>query len=57
MVFGIYAGSGPSFYLAEKVASERGVAAMILHSPFLSICRIVVETNWSLDFGRFHPLS
>lgn len=46
-------GTGPSCYLAEKVGSQRGVAGMILHSPFLSVCRIVVDTSWSLEMGEF----
>ena len=46
VLFGRSLGSGPSCYLAAKTAHEgESVAGLILHSPFLSIYRIVVNSS------------
>lgn len=46
VLFGRSLGSGPSCYLAAKTAYEgESVAGLILHSPFLSIYRIVVNSS------------
>ena len=50
VLYGRSLGSGPSCYLAEKTAqSGRPVAGLILHSPFTSVYRVV------LDFGVTMP--
>lgn len=46
VLFGRSLGSGPSCYLAAKTAHDgESVAGLILHSPFLSIYRIVVNSS------------
>jgi len=46
VLFGRSLGSGPSCYLAAKTAYDgESVAGLILHSPFLSIYRIVVNSS------------
>lgn len=45
VLYGRSLGSGPSCYLAAKTAVQgESVAGLILHSPFLSIYRIVVNS-------------
>lgn len=53
MVDGRSLGTGPSCYLAATKAEE-GVrsAGLILHAPFLSICRIVIESGCILMGDR-----
>lgn len=49
ILYGRSLGSGPSCYLAAKTAQEgESVAGLILHSPFLSIYRIVVDCGMNL---------
>jgi len=46
VLYGRSLGSGPSCYLAKKTADEgESVAGLILHSPFLSIYRIVLDVR------------
>ncbi len=46
VLYGRSLGSGPSCHLARKTALEgKSVAGLILHSPFLSIYRIVVDVK------------
>jgi pimeloyl-ACP methyl ester carboxylesterase len=46
VLYGRSLGSGPSCYLAKRTSDEgRSVAGMILHSPFLSIYRIVLDVK------------
>ena len=46
VLFGRSLGSGPSCYLAAKTAHDgESVAGLILHSPFLSIYRIVINSS------------
>jgi len=46
ILYGRSLGSGPSCYLAKKTADEgNSVAGLILHSPFLSIYRIVFDSK------------
>ena len=51
VLYGRSLGSGPSCYLAAKTAlNGRPVGALILHSPFLSVYRVVADLN-GLDMG------
>ncbi len=46
ILYGRSLGSGPSCYLAKRTSDEgQSVAGMILHSPFLSIYRIVLDVK------------
>jgi pimeloyl-ACP methyl ester carboxylesterase len=46
ILYGRSLGSGPSCYLAKRTADEgKSVAGLILHSPFLSIYRIVLDVK------------
>lgn len=46
VLYGRSLGSGPSCYMAKKASAEgRPVGGLILHSPFLSIYRIVIDSN------------
>lgn len=54
ILYGRSLGSGPSCYLAQKLSRENdnvNIAGLILHSPFLSVCRVVVDMGftWSTD--------
>ena len=54
VLYGRSLGSGPSCYLAKKTADEgQSVAGLILHSPFLSIYRIVVDCRINLVGDMF----
>lgn len=54
ILYGRSLGSGPSCYLAKKTADEgRSVAGLILHSPFLSIYRIVLDFRVNLVGDMF----
>ena len=45
VLYGRSLGSGPSCYMAKKTADEgKSVGGLILHSPFLSIYRVVYRT-------------
>jgi hypothetical protein len=58
VVYGRSLGSGPSCYLAAKTAKEgRSVAALILHSPFLSIFRIVMDCGFSIGGDMFKNIA
>ena len=51
VLYGRSLGSGPSCYLAAKTAlAGSPVGALILHSPFLSVYRVVADLN-GLDLG------
>ena len=46
ILYGRSLGSGPSCYMAKKTADEgKSVGGLILHSPFLSIYRIVLDVR------------
>ena len=54
ILYGRSLGSGPSCHLAKKTAVEgESVAGLILHSPFLSIYRIVLDCRLNLDGDMF----
>lgn len=54
VLYGRSLGSGPSCYLAKKSADEgESVAGLILHSPFLSIYRIVIDCRINLVGDMF----
>lgn len=54
VLYGRSVGTGPTCYLAAKTAAEgRSVAGVILHSPFLSIFRIVVDLGFSMAGDMF----
>ena len=57
ILYGRSVGSGPSCYLAEKmfigIESEKRCGGMILHSPFLSVCRVVVDMGFTVDGDLF----
>lgn len=58
VLYGRSLGSGPSCYLAKKTADEgESVAGLILHSPFLSINRIVIDSKASLVGDMFNNKS
>ena len=49
MLFGRSIGSGPTSYLAEKY----DVAGVILHSPLMSILRVIFNLRFTLPFDHF----
>ena len=59
VLYGRSVGSGPSCYLAEKISGEMGtgLAGMILHSPFLSVCRVVLDVGVENAFDVFPNIS
>jgi hypothetical protein len=54
VLYGRSLGSGPSCHLARKTALDgESVAGVILHSPFLSIYRIVMDFGFGLVGDMF----
>jgi len=54
ILYGRSLGSGPSCYLAVKTQLEGlSVGGLILHAPFLSVYRIVIESGCTLVGDRF----
>lgn len=54
ILYGRSLGSGPSCYLASRTAEEGSpVGGLILHAPFLSVYRIVLESGCTLPGDRF----
>ena len=57
ILYGRSVGSGPSCYLAEKmfigIESEKRCGGMILHSPFLSVCRVVLDMGFTVNGDLF----
>ena len=54
ILYGRSLGSGPSCYLASRTAEEDSpVGGLILHAPFLSVYRIVLESGCTLPGDRF----
>ena len=54
VLYGRSLGSGPSCHLARKTALDgESVAGLILHSPFLSIYRIVMDVGFGLVGDMF----
>lgn len=54
VLYGRSLGSGPSVHLARKTAmANESVAGLILHSPFLSIYRIVMDCGFNLVGDMF----
>ncbi|KAL7532637.1 hypothetical protein ACHAXR_004749 [Thalassiosira sp. AJA248-18] len=54
VLYGRSLGSGPSCYLAARTAEENNpVGGLILHAPFLSVYRIVLESGCTLPGDRF----
>ena len=49
ILYGRSIGSGPSCYLAEKY----NVAGVILHSPIMSVLRVVFNLRFTLPFDKF----
>ena len=49
ILYGRSIGSGPSSYLAEKYP----VAGVILHSPLMSVLRVVFNLRFTLPFDKF----
>lgn len=57
VLYGRSVGSGPTCYLAARTADEgRPVAGVILHSPFLSIFRVVVDLGFSISGDMFRNI-
>jgi hypothetical protein len=57
VLYGRSVGSGPTCYLAAKTAMEgRSVGGVILHSPFLSICRVAVDAGFSFPGDLFRNI-
>lgn len=54
LLYGRSLGSGPSCFLAAKTAEEgEAVGGLVLHAPFLSVYRIVLESGCTLPGDRF----
>lgn len=56
VLYGRSLGSGPSCYLAMKTAQKgpsKSVGGLILHAPFLSIYRVVIDTKCTLLGDKF----
>jgi len=54
VLYGRSLGSGPSCYLASRLAFEgRSIAGLILHAPFLSVFRIIIESGCTLPGDKF----
>jgi len=54
ILYGRSLGSGPSCYLASRTAEDGDpVGGLILHAPFLSVYRIVLESGCTLPGDRF----
>jgi len=57
VLYGRSLGSGPACYLAAKTANEgRSIAGVILHSPFLSIFRVVVDCGFTMVGDMFRNI-
>ena len=58
VLYGRSVGSGPSCYLAQKLG-KNGIelGGMILHSPFLSVCRVVVDVGIENPLDLFPNVS
>lgn len=57
ILYGRSLGSGPSSYLAAKTSEEgRPVGGLILHAPFLSIYRVVIDSGCTLPGDKFPNL-
>jgi pimeloyl-ACP methyl ester carboxylesterase len=59
VLYGRSVGSGPSCYLAQKLNKDRGdhLAGLILHSPFLSVCRVVIDMGFEMSYDVFPNVS
>ncbi len=58
VLYGRSVGSGPSCYLAQKLhAAGNTIAGMILHSPFLSVCRVVLDMGYEMRYDVFPNVS
>jgi fermentation-respiration switch protein FrsA (DUF1100 family) len=54
VLYGRSLGSGPSCYLAEKAsAAGNEVAGLILHSPFTSVYRVVIDFGFTMVGDQF----
>jgi pimeloyl-ACP methyl ester carboxylesterase len=54
VLYGRSLGSGPSCWLAHKTAREgRSVGGLILHSPFTSVYRVVVNLGFTMVGDKF----
>lgn len=54
VLYGRSLGSGPSCYLAQKSAREcKSVGGLILHSPFASVYRVVVNLGFTVSGDKF----
>jgi len=59
ILYGRSVGSGPSCYLAQKLNKTKGdhIAGLILHSPFLSVCRVVIDMGFEMTYDVFPNVS
>jgi len=54
ILYGRSLGSGPTCYLAEKATKQnKPFAGVILHCPFLSICRVVLDMGYQFPTDYF----
>ena len=55
VLYGRSVGSGPSCYLAEKLCKykENQIGGLILHSPFLSVVRVVLDMGLENSYDVF----
>lgn len=54
VLYGRSLGSGPSCFLAARTAEDgEAVGGLILHAPFLSVYRIVIDSGCTLPGDRF----
>lgn len=59
ILYGRSVGSGPSCYLAQKLSNTETdrIAGLILHSPFLSVCRVVIDMGFEMTCDLFPNVS
>ena len=58
ILYGRSVGSGPSCYLAKKFSDDgETFAGLILHSPFLSVCRVVIDMGFEMTYDVFPNIS
>lgn len=54
ILYGRSLGSGPSCYLASRTAEEGNpLGGLILHAPFMSVYRVVLESGCTLPGDKF----
>jgi len=58
ILYGRSVGSGPTCYLARRLnAAGMKVAGVVLHSPFVSVCRVVLDCGIEMPYDIFPNVS